>query len=291
MSVREIFEDRVDAGRRLSKELSRFEGANALVIGLPRGGVVVAHEVARAIHGQLDLWGVRKVMAPGRPELVLGAVAEGDELVVDAESVRASHATAEQVRRALLARLRDVERAATRYRGGRTPPDVGGRTVIVVDDGVAHGATARAALRALRRRGPAHLVLAVPIGRDVSLRSLAREADEVVCLQRAERVAAVGLWYREFRVVPEDSVIDLLAPREHASTELGARVQKAIRIFRVVRSRSGWDVVEGHGRVLDALPTKEAAIREARELSGGQGALVFVQETQVGRPQREVFAY
>jgi putative phosphoribosyl transferase len=287
MTVREIFEDRVDAGRRLSAELTRFRGASPLVVGLPRGGVVVAREVATALHGKLDLWGVRKVMAPGRPELVLGAVAEGPEIVVDAEAVRASHASPEQVRRAMLARLREVERAATRYRGGRTPPEVGGRIVIVVDDGVAHGATARAALRAMRRRGPSHLVLAVPIGRDVTLRSLAREADEIVSLERVERVAAVGLWYREFRVVPEDSVIAMVAGPERATRERGHR---RIRIFRVVRSRAGWDVVEGRGRVLDALPTKEAAIKEARELSGGEGALVFVQ-AEAGRPEREVFAY
>jgi putative phosphoribosyl transferase len=287
MTVREIFEDRVDAGRRLSAELSRFGGGHPLVVGLPRGGVVVAHEVAKALGAKLDLWGVRKVMAPGRPELVLGAVAEGPELVVDAETVRASHASPDQVRRTMLARLREVERAATRYRGGRTPPDVAGRTVIVVDDGVAHGATARAALRAMRRRGPSHLVLAVPIGRDVTLRSLEREADEIVCLERVERVAAVGLWYREFRVVPEDSVAALLASPESSSRQRGTR---RIRIFRVVRSNDGWDVVEGRGRVLDALPTKEAAIREARELSGGAGALVFVQ-AEMDRPLREVFAY
>jgi putative phosphoribosyl transferase len=284
MSVREIFADRVDAGKRLAVELSRFQPNRPLVLGLPRGGIVVAHQVAEALHGELGLWGVRKVMAPGHPELVLGAVAEGTELVVDGETMRAAHLTQEQVRRALLARMREVERQCRRYRQGGHAPNVAGRTVIVVDDGVAHGATARAALRAIRRRGPAHLVLAVPIGRDVALRSLAREADEIVCLERADRVAAVGLWYREFRVVDDDSVMALLG---RTAPEEGSH---PVRVFRVVRSAAGWDVVEGRGRVIDAQPTREAAIREARELAGGSGAVVFVQADS-GHLQREVFAY
>ncbi|MGZ3416321.1 MAG: phosphoribosyltransferase family protein [Polyangiales bacterium] len=281
MSVREIFENRVDAGKRLATALARFRGSTPLVLGLPRGGVVVAHEVAEALHGDLDLWGVRKVLVPGRTELVLGAVAEGSELVVDHESVHASHMSPDQVRRTLLTRLREVERQCRRHRGDRPAPEIGGRVVIVVDDGVANGATARAALRAIRRRGPSHLVLAVPVARDVVLRSLAREADEIVCLERVDRLAAVGFWYREFRAVDDDSIIALLTPR-HAT--------RTVRVFRVVPAGDGWGVVEGRARVIDRQPTKEAAIREARELAGGSGAIVFVQSGS-GHLDHETFAY
>jgi putative phosphoribosyl transferase len=204
------FTDRADAGRRLARELARFGAERPVVLGLPRGGVVVAGEVARALDAPLDVWIVRKIGAPGYPELGIGAISEGGLRVVDrgtADSVGASDADIERIAQREAA---EVERRVRLFRGDREPPDVRGRTVIVVDDGIATGVTVRAALRALRQRAPRRLVLAVPVGAPESLRALLSDVDELVCLEAPARLRAVGQHYRDFRQVEDDEVLDVL---------------------------------------------------------------------------------
>ncbi len=208
------FADRRDAGRQLAACLTDPArtaavplGPDALVLGLPRGGVVVAAEVAAALGAELDVVAVRKLGLPGRPELAMGALAAvGDAVAsVRSESVLASvtvdAVAAEEVRRAELAELRRRQRA---YRGERPPPDLAGRTVVLVDDGLATGSTVRAALTAVRGAGPAAVVVAVPVGAPDVCAGL--DADQVVCLLTPSPFGAVGRWYDDFGETTDDEV-------------------------------------------------------------------------------------
>lgn len=206
------FADRLAAGRRLATALAAYRGqGDVVVLGLPRGGVPVAYEVARALGAPLDVFLVRKLGVPGHEELAMGAIASGGVRVLNEdvlEGLRIPPRVIEDVTDIEAAELERRERA---YRGGRPPLDVRGRVVIVVDDGLATGSTMRAAVAALRRLEPARIVVAVPTGASETCAMLRDEADEVVCLTTPDPFHAVGLWYDDFRPTTDDQVRALLA--------------------------------------------------------------------------------
>lgn len=204
------FDDRADAGRRLAERLSGERAAGLLVLGLPRGGVPVASEVARALGAELDVLVARKVAAPDEPELGIGAIAEGGVRVLDEARAAASGLDDAMLEELFAREDAELGRRARLYRAGRPQPPLAGRPVIVVDDGLASGVSAMAALRAARAGGPARLVLAVPVGDPGTVRRLASEADEVVCLEAPPGFAAVGSWYRDFSPTPDEMVVALL---------------------------------------------------------------------------------
>jgi putative phosphoribosyl transferase len=208
-----LFYDRRDTGRQLAQALAArgYTGGGLLVLGIPRGGVVVASEVARALDAPLDVVMARKLRAPYQPELAIGAVVSGDHLtLIDETLARATGATREYLEEEVRHQRAEIERRLRAYRGDRPPPDVRGRTVIVVDDGIATGYTFRAALEGLRRQHPARLVAAVPVAPAESLMSLRQFADDVVCLATPEPFLAVGVWYEDFSQTTDEEVITLL---------------------------------------------------------------------------------
>lgn len=210
------FANRQQAGRQLAHALLALDLNPPLqVLALPRGGVPVAAEVARALAAPLELLLVRKIGAPWQPELAVAAVAEGDppELVIDAEIARLSGVDRHYIEAQAQRELAEIERRRAAYCPGARPPEVAGRTVIVVDDGVATGSTMRAALRALRQRGPARLVLAVPVAPADTLAALRAEVDDMVCLAQPEPFVAVGRHYIDFAQVGDDEVRRILAER------------------------------------------------------------------------------
>jgi predicted phosphoribosyltransferase len=220
-----IFTDRDDAGRRLGDELARRlagpagrhrkEGGDGppLVLALPRGGVPVAARVAERIGGDLDIVLARKIGAPGRPEFGVGAIAEDGPPVFDAGSLAALGITEEDLAGTVAAEREELTRRARRYRAGRPSPDPTGRTVVLVDDGLATGVTARAVLHRLHDQQPARLVLAVPVGAPEAYEALTADADEVVCLSAPEGFGAVGRWYENFDQLTDEDVDEALRVR------------------------------------------------------------------------------
>ena len=213
-----ILRDRRDAGQQLLARLPPLDGKTTVVLALPRGGVPVAAEIARAIHAPLDVVLVRKVGLPGHPELAAAAVADGAEPVyVVNQAVAAAAGLSEADIRALAApELAEIERRRRLWHGGRGPVDVAGKTVVVVDDGIATGATAKAALRALARAGAARIILAVPVAPPSVLAELAGLTDATVCLMSPERFVAVGAHYKDFRQVPDTEVAAALEAQARA---------------------------------------------------------------------------
>ncbi|HYB30971.1 MAG TPA: phosphoribosyltransferase family protein [Solirubrobacteraceae bacterium] len=205
------FVDRRAAGRELAERLSARTIEDPVVLGLARGGVPVAYEVAQALGAPLDVLVVRKIGAPGNPELGIGAIAEGDVRVLNQEVMRHLLISTEELEGAVARARAEVDARVQRYRNGRAPIEVKGRTAIVIDDGLATGGTARAALRAVRAREPRKLVLAVPVGAPESVESLREEADEVICLLEPELMWAVGLWYEHFEQTSDTEIAKLLA--------------------------------------------------------------------------------
>jgi putative phosphoribosyl transferase len=206
-----MFEDRSDAGRQLAQALRRLRLKDPLVLALPRGGVPVAVQVADALDAPLDLLFVRKIGAPHQPELALAAVAEGGGVSVNDEMVDPDDAAARAyIDREAQHHLREIARRRELYLGGRVPAVVEGRTAVVVDDGIATGATVRAALELLRQKHPARIVLAVPVAPRHSLAELRAFADEIVCLETPAVFQAVGRHYRHFGQVEDEEVVRLL---------------------------------------------------------------------------------
>jgi predicted phosphoribosyltransferase len=207
------FADRAEAGRRLAARVAEQQHDRPVVYALPRGGVPVAAEVARVLGAPLDLVLVRKLGAPGNPELALGAVVDGaePETVLNEEVVAFTGATEAFIAAARARELREIERRRALYLAGRAPLDPKGRVAIVVDDGLATGATARAALHALRRRGAARLILAVPVAPPSTLAALRREADEIVSLAEEDIPHGIGAFYADFHQLGDEEVIALLA--------------------------------------------------------------------------------
>ena len=205
------FTDRRSAGQRLAGALRHYEGAHAIVFGLPRGGVPVADEIARALGAPLDIWLVRKIGMPIQPELGMGALAEGAALVLDAGLVKWSGAGPRELRALVHRKAAEIRRHAKLYRGELAAPDVRGKTAILVDDGIATGSTLAAAIKGARRRGAARVVVAAPVAAAEAAAALRRSADEVVSLSTPEQLIAVGAWYQDFHQLSDDEVMMILA--------------------------------------------------------------------------------
>lgn len=206
------FGDRREAGRVLAEELTDYRGAeDLLVLGLARGGVPVAWEVARALHAPLDVFLVRKLGVPQWPELAMGALASGGRVVMNDHVVADLHITDEQVRGVIARETAELLRREQAYRGGRAPADPRGKTVILVDDGIATGASMGVAIRAVRAAGPAAIVVAVPVGPTSACRQLGELADDVLCATMPPSFEAVGQVYLDFHQVTDDEVRELLA--------------------------------------------------------------------------------
>ena len=203
------FADRREAGQRLADSLATLRGEPVIVLGIPRGGVVVAAEVARALDAPLDVVVPRKVGAPGNPELGLGAVAPGVS-VLDERLIRDLGVPRSYLEQEIAAQEREIERRTAAYRGDRPPVELDGKTAVVVDDGVATGGTAVAALRWAKYAGARRVVLAVPVAPRQAMAGLAEEADDVVVLGTPEPFYAVGQWYDRFDQVSDDEVVRLL---------------------------------------------------------------------------------
>jgi putative phosphoribosyl transferase len=208
--VIDVFANRTDAGRLLARRVLALKVADPVVLALPRGGVPVAAEVARALHAPLDLLIVRKIGAPGDPELAVAAVVEGSEVVIDRESLEWTGATDAYVERQANEELREIARRRAVYLRGRPALSVKGKTAVLVDDGIATGTSVRAALRALRSKGPACLVLAIPVAPPEVVAALRGEVDDLVCLSQPLHFRAVGVHYADFHQVGDDEVIDIM---------------------------------------------------------------------------------
>jgi putative phosphoribosyl transferase len=207
-----LFRDRREAGRELARRLSAYAGrTDAAVLALPRGGVPVAFEVAKALGLPLDVFLVRKLGVPGHEELAMGAIASGGARVLDSEVVRAYRVSEEDLRRVTAAESRELDRREIAYRGDRPPLDLKGRTVILVDDGLATGSSMRAALAALEPLSPARVVVAVPVAPRSTVSALGDAADEIVCLRMPEPFLAVGMFYEDFGQTSDEEVRDFLA--------------------------------------------------------------------------------
>jgi putative phosphoribosyl transferase len=206
------FRDRSEGGRALAEELTSYRDKDGLlVLGLARGGVPVAWEIASALHGALDVFLVRKLGVPRWSELAMGALASGGGVVMNDNVVSGLHVTDEQVRVVIDSETAELERRERAYRDGRPVADPRGKTVILVDDGIATGASMLAAVRAVRVAGPQAIVVAVPVGPSSVCRELAREADDVVCATMPAAFEAVGQVYADFHQVTDDEVRELLA--------------------------------------------------------------------------------
>lgn len=209
------YSDRREAGQLLGDRLERFAGReDVLVLALPRGGVPVAFEVARRLDAPLDVFIVRKLGVPWHNELAMDAIASGGVRVLNDHLVARLGLAGADIDRVAAAEMRELERRAAVYRGNRPSLDIAGKTIIVVDDGLAAGATMRAAVIALRRSAPARLVVAVPVGAPDSCRRIDDEADEVLCLATPDPFQAVGLWYRDFPQTRDEEVRELLDEAE-----------------------------------------------------------------------------
>jgi len=204
-----LFDDRRDAGAQLAQQLAKFQD-NVLVLGIPRGGVSVAAEVARVLGAELDVIVARKLGAPFSPELAIGAVTADGGRYLNVDAIAAYDIAGEYISEETHAQQMEAGRREARFRAGRPAPEVRGRTVIIVDDGLATGATMLAAVRSVRNGAPARVVVAVPVGSPSACAMLRPEVDELVCLSVPPWFGAVGEFYRDFRQIDDDEVIALL---------------------------------------------------------------------------------
>src|SRR5213596_3384872 len=209
------FPNRTEAGLQLAEKLVKYAGrADVIVLGLPRGGVPVAFEVAQRLGVPLDVFIVRKLGVPGFEELAVGAIASGGVRVLNEDVARALPNADEIIESVTAKETAELQRREQSYRDGRPAPELGGKTVILVDDGLATGATMRAAVKALRQRGAAKIVVAVPVGPPDTCREIAQEADETICLSTPEFFQAVGQYYEDFSQTSDDDVRKLLTRAE-----------------------------------------------------------------------------
>lgn len=205
-----LFADRADAGRLLAEKLAAYADGDTRVLALPRGGVPVAREVARALHAPLDVFVVRKLGVPGHEELAMGAVASGGVRVLNEDTIAQLGIDAATVEAVTAAERAELQRREAAYRGGLPAHDIAGKTVILIDDGLATGATMFAAVLALRRRNIRKVVVAVPVAPPDTCAALASEVDDIICLATPEPFRGVGAWYRDFRQTSDDEVRAML---------------------------------------------------------------------------------
>ena len=207
-----LFQDRTDAGRQLVKALLKYKRRHPVILALPRGGVPVAAQVAAALDAPLDLLLVRKIGVPSQPELAMGAVADGEEPVIirNTDVIELSDVSTQEFDEICKAECAEIKRRRERYLGDRVRSEVIGQVAIIIDDGIATGATALAAIRAVRMRKPKELVLAVPVAPRDTIKKLHAEADAIVCLDTPREFGAIGYFYRDFPQVSDDEVIALL---------------------------------------------------------------------------------
>ncbi len=218
------FQDRADAGRRLAEKLMAYAGRpDVLVLALPRGGVPVAYEVALALHAPLDVFLVRKLGVPGQAELAMGAIATGGVRVLNEEVIEALGIPEDVIEEVTAEEQQELARRERLYRGDNPPPDLRGRTVILIDDGLATGSTMRAAVAAARNQQPARVVVAVPVAARSTYEELQAEVDEIVCVFTPEPFHAVGLWYETFSQTTDEEIQELLAS---AAEEQGVPVPR-----------------------------------------------------------------
>jgi len=205
------FTDRVEAGRLLAEQLAAYaDRPDVVVLGLPREGVPVAYEIATRLHVPLDIFLVRKLGAPGQPELAMGAIASGGARVLNEDVIRYLAVSPEVIEAVARAEQVELERRERAYRGDRPTPDLHGRVVILVDDGLATGSSMRAAIAVVRTQSPARVVVAVPVAARETCDELRREVGEIICLRTPDPFSAVGLWYEDFSQTTDEEVRELL---------------------------------------------------------------------------------
>jgi predicted phosphoribosyltransferase/dienelactone hydrolase len=269
-----VFADRREGGRELAALLSQLAPERPIVLALPRGGVPVAYEVARALGAPLDLLLVRKIGAPGNPELGIGAVAEGGVRVLDRGMVARLLISAEELEASLARAQAELAERASRYRGGAGHPDVAGRTVIVVDDGLATGGTASAAVESLRERAAGRVVVAVPVAAPESAARLRALADEVVCVEEPPDLRGVGAWYRDFSQTHDEEVVagDAAEARERPPASGAVRIPvgggAAVEADLVVPGGASGLVIFAHGSGSSRHSSRN---RHVAELLGRRG--------------------
>lgn len=212
-----IFADRVEAGRQLARRLHDLENQHPLILALPRGGLPVAHEIAMELNADLDLLMVRKIGVPWQPELALAAVVDGHnpQVVVNQDIADLIPLPPDYLEKEIAKQLEEIEVRRLRYLGGRGPIPVQGRTIVIVDDGIATGATMRVALKGLRRKNPARMIVAIPVAPADTMEKLESEADLVVCLAVPDPFLAVGAHYRDFEQVEDAEVIDIMSRHQN----------------------------------------------------------------------------
>jgi putative phosphoribosyl transferase len=210
-----LYRDRSDAGRVLATQLTAYANrSDVLVLALPRGGVPVAYEVAKALHAPLDVFIVRKLGVPGHEELAMGAIATGGVCVLNEDVVQMLHIPDRVIEAVIAKEQQELERREHLYRDDRPPPDVRDCTIILIDDGLATGATMRAAIKALRQQHPARLVVAVPVAAPPTCEELGAQVDEIICAKTPEPFYGVGYWYEDFSQTTDEEVHALLAQSE-----------------------------------------------------------------------------
>lgn len=229
-----IFSNRTEAGQKLALQLKQYaKRDDVIVLGAPRGGVPVAFEVATDLRAPLDVFMLRKLGVPGREELAFGAIASGGVRILDRDIVEGLGITGLDIERVTRAEEQELERRELAYRGGRPPLDVSGRTVILVDDGIATGSSMRAAIRALRQMNPARIVIAVPVAPPATCSRLQSEVDELVCLDKPEPFYGVGQFYDDFSQVSDEEVKELLERASRQRREVQDQdVQTPARVAR-----------------------------------------------------------
>jgi uncharacterized protein (TIGR00369 family) len=257
------FRNRSDAGRRLASRLQFLRGEDVVVLGLPRGGVPVAAEVARALGAPLDVILVRKLGVPAQPELGLGAIGESGARVINLEVVRYAHVSEEQIAQVEAKERAELQRRAQRFRGDAPHEPLAGRTAIIVDDGIATGSTARAACQVARALGAAAVMLAVPVAPPSADRALRGDADEVICLEMPDRFLAIGEWYEDFAQTSDEEVVALLRA---AQGGLGGPA-----VPGTAGVRGGGEAPAGAGALAEAATAGMVPADAAAEPSPGAG--------------------
>ncbi|MGV7222649.1 MAG: phosphoribosyltransferase [Nitrospinales bacterium] len=207
-----LFEDRTEAGKLLAEKLEKFRDEHPVILALPRGGLPIGYEISKALDAPLDIILVRKIGAPGSPELAIGAVVDGDEpeLVLNERVVSLYNSPVDYLEEQKQKQLEEIERRRKLYLAGRPPINVEGKTAIIVDDGIATGSTALAAVHALKRKNPKRVVIAVPVAPADSMQKFEQEADEVICLHNPTPFFAIGAFYNNFNQLTDEDVINIL---------------------------------------------------------------------------------